>query len=106
MTAISLPMKARTPAPATPSAPTWDNIDPASLPEDLRKLYQAYQTAAAAASAASKLFETECNEAFDAGLGNRLAFGYKFGKLSVAIVPDAPRTTRAVLSLDRIAKPR
>ena len=107
MTAIPFALKPRAAAaPAPVAAPTWNNIDPASLPEDLAKLYYAYQKAAAVASTARKLFESECNEAFDCGPGNRLAFGYKFGKLSVALVPDAPRASTSAKSLTAIAKLR
>ena len=109
MAAIPLNLKPRAvaaPAPA-PSAPVWDSIDPASLPEDLARLYYAYQQAQSAATTARKLFESETNEAFDSGPGNRLAFGYKFGKLSVAIVPDAPRASaKPARSLAAIAKLR
>ena len=106
MTAMPLPLKPRAPVAPAPSAPTWNNIDPASLPEDLAKLYYAYQQAQSAASTARKLFESECNEAFDCGPGNRLAFGYKFGKLSVALVPDAPRASASTNSLTDLAKLR
>ena len=110
MTAIPLPSRPRaipTPQAApTPSAPTWDNIDPETLPEDILRHYRAYQVAASAASSARKLFESECNLAFDSGPGNRLAFGYKFGRLSVAIVRDAPRSSLSARNLSSIAKPR
>jgi len=107
LASIPLPLKARAPkSEPTPSAPSWDNIDPQSLPEDLAKLYYAYRKAADAANEARKLFEEEANEAFDSGPGNRLAFGYKFGKLSVAIVRDAPRTSRPARSLSDVARLR
>lgn len=99
------PLRAsRTPAPA--SEPVWNNVDPASLPEDLQRHYFAYKAALDAANKARALFETECNEAFDTGPGNRLAFGYKFGRLSVAIVRDAPRVPAGAKSLTSIAKLR
>ena len=107
MTAIPFALKPRAVAKPEPApAAVWNNIDPASLPEDLAKLYYAYQQAQAKASDARKLFESECNEAFDCGKGNRLAFGYKFGKLSVALVPDAPRASASAKSLTAIAKLR
>ncbi len=107
MTTLNIPLRAnRTPAPAPASDPTWQNIDPASLPEDLQRHYYAYKAAQDAASKARVLFETECNEAFDVGTGNRLAFGYKFGRLSVAIVRDAPRTPKGLASITALAKPR
>lgn len=106
MTAIPLPTRAREVKPAPASAPTWDNIDPETLPEDILRHYRAYQKAQAEATAARKLFEEECNLAFDSGPGNRLAFGYKFGKLSVAIVRDAPRASASAKSLASLVKPR
>lgn len=109
MASIPLALKPRAvsaPAPSAPASPVWDNIDPATLPEDLAKLYYAYQKAQSIATEARRLFESETNEAFDAGPGNRLAFGYKFGKLSVAIVPDAPRISKNARILSEIAKPR
>jgi hypothetical protein len=104
MTALNIPLRPRTPAPA--ADPTWQNIDPASLPEDLQRHYYAYKQAADLASKARVLFESECNLAFDVGTGNRLAFGYKFGRLSVAIVRDAPRTSKGLASITALAKPR
>ena len=110
MSAISLPLRpGRTIREVTspePTKPAWDNIDPATLPEDLQKLYYAYLKAQATASDARKLFESECNEAFDVGPGNRLAFGYKFGRLSAAIVRDAPRSSASFKALTAIAKLR
>ena len=102
MTALNIPLRAN----HTPADPTWQNIDPASLPEDLRLHYDAYKAAQDAASKARVLFESECNLAFDVGSGNRLAFGYKFGRLSVAIVRDAPRTLKGLASIASLAKPR
>jgi hypothetical protein len=107
MSAISLPLRDRRPVePAAPSSPSWDNVDPQSLPEDLQRLYYAYRKAADAASEARKLFEAECNEAFDTGPGNRLAFGYKFGRLSVAIVRNAPRSSSSAKAITTLAKLR
>lgn len=93
-------------APSAPSAPVWNSIDPATLPEDLAALYFAYRQAADLATKARQLFESECNEAFDVGATNRLAFGYKFGKLSAAIVPKAAPASRSALSLSSLGKLR
>ncbi len=109
-----LPLRAGrkpTPAPAAaPAAPTsadWIAIDPATLPEDIASLYFEYRKAHAVAETARKLFETEANEAFDVGATNRLAFGYRFGKLSAAIVPKAnPRASTSARSLADLGKLR
>lgn len=106
MNAINLPLRNPAKAPAPKAEPVWNNIDPATLPEDLQRHYYAYKQAADLAAKARALFETEANEAFDTGPGNRLAFGYKFGRLSVAIVRDEPKTAKGALALTAIAKLR
>ena len=62
-------------APKSPD-PAWQNIDPATLPEDLARLYYAYKTALDTANKARAKFEEECNEAFDTGPGNVLMDGW------------------------------
>lgn len=95
---------AATPAPA--SDPTWQNIEPDTLPEDIRAHYYAYRQALSAAEALRKVFEEEANEAFDVGATNQLKFGYKFGRLSAAIVPKRSSAGSSAVSLASIARPR
>ena len=107
MSDLSLALRAnRTPAAPKSDAASWQSLDPATLPEDLAKLYFTYRQAFDAAEKARKLFEEETNEAYDVGATNKLAFGYRFGKLSVAIVPKAAPASRSAVSLASIAKAR
>jgi hypothetical protein len=89
-----------------PSAVVWTNLDVASMPEDLQRLYFAYRQAFDVAEKARKLFEEETNEAYDVGATNKLAFGYRFGKLSVGIVPKTRPTSTGTASIASIARPR
>ena len=93
-------------APAPASEPTWQRLDTDSLPEDLRQHYYAYRKALDHANQLRAIFEEETNEAFDVGATNKLAFGYKFGQLSVAIVPKAGRSAKGAIALGQLARPR
>ena len=84
--------------PATAPAPKpanldWKTLDPATLPEDLRKLYDAWREADAIAKAAKKLFTDECREAIVAPAGTSFVLGFLYGKLSYAFAPL--KTTKA-----------
>ena len=94
------------PAPAPASDPIWQRLDTDSLPEDLRQHYYAYRKALDHANQLRAVFEEETNEAFDVGATNKLAFGYKFGQLSVAIVPKAGRSAKGAVALGALARPR
>ena len=85
---------------------TWQNVDPQTLPEDIAAHYYAYKKAFELAETARRLFEEEANEAFDVGATNKLAFGYRFGRLSVAIVPKSSPSAKGAVSLASIAKAR
>jgi hypothetical protein len=107
MSDFSLALRAnRTPAVPKADSASWQSLDPSTLPEDLARLYFAYRQAFDAAEKARKLFEEETNEAYDVGATNKLAFGYRFGKLSVAIVPRSTPSAKSAVSLASIAKPR
>ena len=93
------------PAPAQSEA-IWQRLDIESLPEDIRAHYYAYRQALDAANKLRVIFEEECNEAIDVGSTNKLAFGYKFGQLSCAIVPKAGRSTKGAVSLTALGKAR
>ena len=94
------------PAATVASDPIWQRLDTDSLPEDLRQHYYAYRKALDHANSLRAIFEEETNEAFDVGATNKLAFGYKFGQLSVAIVPKAGRSAKSSISLGALARPR
>ena len=104
------PAAAPAPAPKPAPEPTgadWQTIDITSLPEDIAEHYYAYRQALDHANKLRQVFEDEANEAFDVGSTNKLAFGYKFGKLSGAIVPKSrPSSGRSAINLTSLAKPR
>ena len=111
-TTMTNPMTARIlqsitqPKPAAPAPkpadakPDWTQLDPDTLSPDLRKAYDEYKAAAKAAAILRTTFEALMTNAIDPLDGEKLAFGYKFGKLSLAIVPaDKPKRRTAALSL-------
>ena len=86
--------------PATKTEIEWTQLDPDSLSPDLRRAYDAYRQAAKAAAVLRTEFEARMTVAIDPLDGEKLAFGYKFGKLSLAIVPaTAPKRRTAAVSL-------
>ncbi len=91
---------------AKPSDPVWVNIDPDTMPEDIRGHYYAYRQALDHAESLRKLFEAEANEAFDVGPTNMLKFGYKFGRCSAAIVPKRSSAGSSAVSLASLGKLR
>lgn len=93
--------KPAAPAPkAEPNAIEWTKIDPASLSADLRAAYDALREANKAASALRAVFEAKLTNAIDPLDGEKVAFGYKFGSLSIAIVPaDRPKRNSTALAL-------
>lgn len=69
----------------------WLNVELSDLNEKSAKLYATYKDAASKAASIRKDFEASfIEQATKVGVvpeGFTLAFGYKFGKLSVALVP-------------------
>ena len=100
LSAITQP-KPAAPAPKLADAkPDWTQLDPDPLSPDLRKAYDAYRQAAKAAAILRTEFEARMTVAIDPLDGEKLAFCYKFGKLSLAIVPaDKPKRRTAAVSL-------
>ena len=109
MTAINLAAFQR---PAKPTAereapkPDWQNLDVETLSPDLQRAYFTYRKALDAANTSRKAFESAMAAKLELPSHLSLAFGYKFGKLSIAIVPaERPKATRSAMSLaDLIAK--
>lgn len=64
----------------------WVNIDIDTLHDEARNAYDAYKAAYRAMKAAREAFEGVMSE--DIPSGQRMIFGYNFGKLSVAVVED------------------
>jgi hypothetical protein len=86
------------PKPAEPAKAGWQSLDIATLSDDLQAAYYAYRKAQDAANKSRLEFEAAMKAKIELPDHLRLAFGYKFGKLSVAIV-RAERTRKAGLSL-------
>ena len=78
----------------------WTQLDPASLSPELRAKYDAYKEAAKAANTLREAFEAAMTIAIDPLATEKVVFGYRFGKLSLAIAPaDKPRKSSAAISL-------
>lgn len=96
---VTKPAEAPKPAPAAKEI-EWTQLDPDSLSPELRASYDKYRAAAKAAAVLRTEFEARMTVAIDPLDGEKLAFGYKFGKLSLAIVPaDRPKRRTAAVSL-------
>jgi hypothetical protein len=74
----------------------WRNVETDDIPVTALELYNSYKTLQRQAAAAREAFEA----AFALALAitptdpRRIVFGYKFGKLSIAIAPnDKPKPT-------------
>lgn len=74
---------------------TWHNVDLDTLAGPVRRAYEEYKVAQRAAAALRASFEDACRTANPAPAGQRLVFGYKFGKLSVAMVADEGKPAKA-----------
>ena len=84
LSAITKPIiEAAKPAPKTELE--WTQLDPASLSPDLRKAYDAYKEAARHAESLRKTFEASMTNAIDPLDTEKVVFGYRFGKLSLAV---------------------
>lgn len=87
---------------AAPAKLDWKPVDTDTLPHELATLYSTYKAAQAHASAARVAFEDAiCGplaKMLNARPGQDVAFGYKFGKLSVALTDkSAPRSATNAL---------
>ena len=95
-------------APTKPTEPTkadWQTLDISTLSPDLGKLYHDYRQVQAHANTARKAFEDAMSAKVELPNQLALAFGYKFGKVSIAIVPaERPRTGRPAMSLADLVK--
>ena len=73
----------------------WANIDTDTLSAGQREAYQAYKVAQREAARLREAFETSVTESMDIPAGKRMVFGYRFGKLSAAIVEDDRKPSKA-----------
>ena len=75
----------------------WLTINPATLAEDDQRRHADYKAAYAMMKEAKAKFEDAMQ--VNAPDGQRLIFGYNFGKLSIALVADERKPVKGVLSL-------
>lgn len=77
-------------AKAQQSEAQWQEIDVNSLDESLKTAYELYKEAAREAAKLRASFEQDMNDALADALpqGHKVVFGYRFGKLSMAVVRD------------------
>lgn len=67
----------------------WHELDVDTLSADAKAAYETYKDASRKAAELRTQFEAKMNELADLGKhGQKLVFGYRFGKLSAAIVKD------------------
>jgi hypothetical protein len=84
---------------------TWNEVDVAALPAGLIVHYEHYKELQREAAIAREAFEAAFSEMAPAPRGSRWGFGYRFGKLSVAALPDdaKPAKRSAPRALDMTA---
>ena len=99
LSAITKPIVEAT-KPAPKAELEWTQLDPFTLSPDLRAKYDAYKDAARHANTLREAFERAMTVAIDPLDSEKVVFGYRFGKLSLAIAPaDKPRKPSAAVSL-------
>lgn len=74
---------------------TWFNIDTGSLTTEQQAAYAEYKDAQRKAAALREAFEDSITASADIPQGMRMVFGYRFGKLSAALVEDDRKPSKA-----------
>ena len=87
----------------SPDKPDWASLEVNTLSPDLQEAYYAYRKAQDAANKLRLAFESRMTDKVELPDHLRLAFAYKFGKVSVAIV-KAERPRKAGLSLEDLLR--
>jgi hypothetical protein len=93
--------------PATAKTPDtdWQSLDVDTLDNTLQAAYFTYRKAQDHANTQRKAFEALMSTKIELPAHLSLAFGYKFGKLSVAIVPiKRPSSGRAAMSMSDLMR--
>ena len=86
---------------AKPAEPVWTQIDTETLNATATAALAKLRAANEAARSAREAFEAIITDLIDPADGERVIFGYRFGKLSLAIVPaDKPKAKTSAISLD------
>ena len=73
----------------------WANIDTDTLSVEQQAAYAVYKVAQREAARLREAFEASVTESMDIPAGQRMVFGYRFGKLSAAIVEDDRKPSKA-----------
>lgn len=75
----------------------WLSVDLESLPADLQRKFSAFRKADDEARNTKRAFEAAfiiaARKGKKVGTSESFAFGYRFGKLAIAVVEDKPETT-------------
>jgi hypothetical protein len=78
------------------STASWNEVNTNTLPEGVKTAYCDYVDAQEKANAVRKAFEDKFTALFNTPKGKRILVGYRFGKLSVAIVEDTRKSASAI----------
>lgn len=81
----------------------WTEINPETLPDDVKAFYDAYKASYRVMKDNRLGFETKLSEMADLPSDKRMVFGYNFGKLSVAIVDDDRKPAKATPAKQSLA---
>lgn len=73
---------------AKDTSANWQNIEVTSLSADAQAAYEVYKEASRKSAELRVKFEQMVNEGAGLPAGQKLVFGYRFGKLSAAVVKD------------------
>ena len=92
-------------APAPETKIDWQTLDVSTLDDVLQRAYFAYRKKQDEANTLRAEFEKLMDGKVELPDHLRLAFGYKFGKISVAIVPaERPHARKSAMSLAELIK--
>ncbi len=74
---------------------TWTDVDVTTFAAAVQTAYANYKDAQRKAASLREQFETAAREGLPVPQGMRVVFGYRFGKLSAALVPDDRKPVKA-----------
>lgn len=78
----------------------WKEINPETLPKDVKAAYDAFKAKYAEAAQLREVFEKAVDKTVQLPAGKRMAISYRFGKLSMAIADAEPaKVSRKAVSL-------
>jgi hypothetical protein len=85
------------------SEANWMDIDVETLDVEAQKAYGEYKAAQRKAAALREAFEATAVASLDIPQGKRMVFGYRFGKLSAALVEDDRKPAKTKQSKGSLA---